>query len=275
MAVCKQWFATLLGENWEQCVKAGSFKCCWCPRRVSGYQLKLMSGWQNVLGISPLQSRGLEVIGFFLPRKQWKVSNTTFSWGEMYPFRSRRPNSHGTHVVVLCHVLWTVVPPWTKALPKLQMNCCCSSARKVAFWSHCLLFEVIIIFESIYYLTVTAETQQCFISPLWVHVLGLPMMPPTLMLPVFTTGCLGIVNNFEAAGVTYFLEAFAFWLFLRVLWIPGSLPWKGNLLSGLMLYKCKEKYDFEYYATRILLVCTVIVVFPERCSAFSIEASVA
>lgn len=50
MAGCKQWFATALAENWEQCVKAGSFKCCWYPRRVSGCQLKLMRGWQNILG---------------------------------------------------------------------------------------------------------------------------------------------------------------------------------------------------------------------------------
>lgn len=50
MAGYKQWFATVLAENREQCVKVGSFKCCWYPRRVSGYQLMLMRGWQNVLG---------------------------------------------------------------------------------------------------------------------------------------------------------------------------------------------------------------------------------
>jgi len=35
-------------------------------------------------------------------------------------------------------------------------------------------------------------------------------MPTMSMLDVFITCCLGIVNNFAAAGVTYFLEAFAF-----------------------------------------------------------------
>lgn len=44
-------------------------------------------------------------------------------------------------------------------------------------------------------------------------MLGLTIMPPMIMLAVWITCCLGIVNNFEAAGVTYFLEAFAFWLF--------------------------------------------------------------
>lgn len=42
-----------------------------------------------------------------------------------------------------------------------------------------------------------------------------------------------------------------------------------------MLYKCKEKYNLEYYVTGIQLVCTVIVVFPKQCSALSTEASVA
>lgn len=38
-------------------------------------------------------------------------------------------------------------------------------------------------------------------------------MPLTLMPATFAACCWGIVNNFEAAGLTYFLEAFAFWLF--------------------------------------------------------------
>lgn len=39
------------------------------------------------------------------------------------------------------------------------------------------------------------------------------IMPLTLMPATFAVCCWGIVNNFEAAGLTYFLEAFAFWLF--------------------------------------------------------------
>lgn len=80
---------------------------------------------------------------------------------------------------------------------------------------------------------------------------------------------MGTVKNWEAAGVTWFLEAFAFWLFL---WIPRSFPWEENLLVGLMPYKCEEKHNLGCYATRTQLVCTVIVEFPERCSAFSTEA---
>lgn len=79
----------------------------------------------------------------------------------------------------------------------------------------------------IYYLTVTAE-MQCFLSPLGVHVLALPIMPLPLMLAVFTTGCLGIVNNLEAAGVTYFLEAFAFWLFHGFCGFPD--PFHGKAI---------------------------------------------
>lgn len=65
---------------------------------------------------------------------------------------------------------------------------------------------------------------------------------------VSITCCLGIVNDFEAAGVTYFLEAFAFWLFCGFCAFLGTC--KGNPIAVLMLSQSK-KSNLKCYAIRI------------------------
>lgn len=131
--------------------------------------------------------------------------------------------SWNTRTCALCHTLWTVIPHWTKC-PNFTWAAVVSVLEKRLFFSQHLLFESYLLFDS-----------DC-----WSAVLYFPSLSARAWFAhhasdvnaVFTTGCLGIVNNFEAAGVTYFLEAFAFWLFCGFCGFPDPFHGKAIFFQG-------------------------------------------